>query len=218
MLSQEDYNTLLNIKFKNKNVVFKRANYNSLTEKFEGFLGEHTSLCLVCEVDGVKKVENFFIKSKPVKNETQMAVANTLQAYEKERFFYEVLMKTFSTRGYDVSFAPKYYLCKDGQILIMEDLKSKGFASGGRENFYDVNKAKSALKALARLHGCSFILEEHKSKEFNVDFRLDAEYPTVLAEKFLLLNQLDHIGAQYFSECFDYFIEIIDLIDDETFE
>lgn len=217
MLSQEDYNTLLNIKLKNKNVVFKKANYISLTEKLEGFLGEHTNLELIYAVDGIENVEYFFIKSKPL-NKIQNAVADSLQAYEKEEFFYEILMKAFSTRGYDVSFAAEYYLGKDGQILIMEDLKSKGFASGGRENFYDVNKAKSALKALARLHGCSFILEEHKSKELNVDFRLDAEYPAILAEKFVLLDEIDHVGTKYFSECFDYFIQTIDLIDDETID
>lgn len=177
----EDCTKILQEKFPGKNTTIVSFNSIPISGDVEGFLGEYFHLEITYELEDEEKEVVFFVKSPPVKNATQLGWALETNAYEKETIFYENVVKKFEELGFDTSFAPKMYLCKDNAI-VLEDLKSEGYRLLERNSFFDLEHCKAALNALACFHANSYSWEKALSKELGRKFDVLEEFPVIGVE------------------------------------
>lgn len=196
LLNDDDFNTIIKNKYKNVNTEILKAELVPVSETKEGFLGEYFQLNINIRKDNSEEVENFFVKTKPKKSEAQMELATSVNAYGKEIFLYNFLLKEYKKLNYNISFAPNCYLCKDEETLVLENLNYNGFTMKARKDFYDVDHCKVGLKSLAYFHANFISYEEHKSKEHKNKYRVFQEYPEFFKEIIYTLEE-GSIGFRY---------------------
>ncbi|GLV42272.1 uncharacterized protein CBL_03009 [Carabus blaptoides fortunei] len=218
-LSQEDIIHLLHLRFNNNpKIQFNNYEFHSLTEDLNGFVGDHYVLKITyTEADDsdVVHTANYFVKTKPTNNKTQIDIAESLNAYVKEIFMYNTLLQEYGRREYDINFAPTMYLCKNGLTMVLEDLKVRDFKLCGRTKFYGVSEMQACLKSLAKFHAASFVYEEDMFKELGTIYRLDQHYPTELKECFLTFEDETSIGSSFYKTSMKCFLELIDLFQED---
>lgn len=212
LLNTEEYNKILQEKFGEKNIKFKKAEYAPLSEHFEGFAGDHYILTITYLVDNTEKSETFFIKTKPTKHESTKNLLEEagLNVYEKEIYLYNFLFKEYERYGYDISFAPKSYYCKPAETIAMENLKARGFKLVERTFFYDLNHCKATLKALALYHGNAISYEESKSRELGKVFRLNKDRPELFNEIFFNFDDPNGFGGKFFKASIYCLVKLVD--------
>lgn len=180
-LSEEDHKKILYNCYKNPYIKYKRAELLPLAKNVEGITGDHYKLKIFYQLDNIELHESFFVKTSIMKHNPggRELFRN---AYKKEIFIYNFLLKEFDKMGLDTSFSPKCYLCKDDEVLVLEDIAQKGFKLTDRIKFLDLEHLKSSLESLATYHGCSFLYELEKSKELNRTYRLIEDRKDVFEE------------------------------------
>lgn len=213
LLTKEEYIKILQAKFLNQDVKFQSAECNPLSQHREGFVGDHYILDITYVLNGKESTESFFLKTKPVQTEIQRALIKNMNVYEKEIFLYNTLFKEFEKLGYDTSFAPKAYYCKESDSIVMDNLKEKGFILFPRAKFFDLDHCKLVLKSLAQYHANSFAYEETKSKELEKPYRLNQEKPELFNEIFYHSDK-DSFGYKFYKSSYDGLQRLADAMDE----
>lgn len=218
-LSKEDLIHLLHLRFNNNpKIQYQNYEFHSLTEDLNGFVGDHYVLKITyTETDDADTVHtaNYFVKTKPTKSQTQIDIADKLNVYVKEIFMYNTLLREYAKREYNISFAPKMYLCKNDETMVLEDLKVRGFKLNGRTKFYGVSEVKTCLKSLAKFHAASYVYEEDMSKELGTVYRLDQHYPTELKECLYTFEDETSIGSSFFRTSINCLPDLIDFFPED---
>ncbi|XP_011502835.1 PREDICTED: uncharacterized protein LOC105366189 [Ceratosolen solmsi marchali] len=157
------------------------ANYSKNTV---GFLGNHQRLEIT-----VKKNKgdhefvklSFFVKSVPHDSSEQTFFIKQRRVFNQEsEFFNEVLpqLLEITTVGKIEPWAPKCYLANT-DIIVLEDVRTNGFTM--REiKIFKGEDLKSAVKAMARFHAASMLLEKKLGKPLN------EVYPKVCVEQIFI--------------------------------
>lgn len=179
-MDREDCEKILSAKFPEKDLVFISFDLSPVSGNVEGFIGEYFHLNIKYKEGATEQTEQFFVKSPPVKNETQLSWSKEMNAYKKENFLYDYVLKKCRDFGYDTSFAPKSFLCKD--LIVMEDLSLKGYRLHGRRSVFDLEHCKVALRSLARFHGSCYSWEKKMSEALGREFLVLEEHSGVLIE------------------------------------
>lgn len=208
LLTTEEYNRILQEKL-GYEVKFKKASYHSVSEDIEGFMGDHYILKIEYSTEVEEKVENFFVKTKPVKTEIQKNMMQELNCFDKEIFYYKYLLKEFEKYGYNTDYAAKSFYCKSNETIVMENLKEKNYQLHGRTTFFDLDHCKITLKSLATYHANAFAYEETKSKEIGSKFRLNQFKPEFFNESFYELNP-DSFGVKFNKSTYDCYVKLVD--------
>lgn len=198
MISEEDCIKVLQNYLQTSDVKFKHFDIKPISENAEGFLGEHYKLKITHEKAGKQVVDQFFIKSMPTKNSAHVEIVRDMGIFKREIFVYNVLLKEYKKYGFDTSFAAQCYLCKGDQLMVLEDLTTKGFALSEREINLDLNHLQSALYSLAMYHAAGYAFEKKKEEELGRKFLLGKEYQKELDEYFFVqqINK-DHFSMNW---------------------
>lgn len=148
-----------------------------------GNLGDYFKLKANIDIDNKAVDVNLFVKFLPSNNETTREAARNGPS-KKEDFFYNFFIKEFENCGLKdlLDFAPTCFLSKTNYVLVLEDLGIQGYSLFTEEKFYSYEMLKLSVTKLARLHACSLVFEETKSKELKESFRLDEHYEDYLQE------------------------------------
>lgn len=139
-----------------------------------GILGEHHLLKVVLEDRKLDANENcrvkvckFFVKL--------MGDVNNLpshldpEVFEEEIRFYTKIKPLMLENYKGEEWCAKWYLAKKG-VLVLEDLRERGFVSLKTEEAMSDSSLKSAVATLARFHACSVIAETKLGKPLNEAF------------------------------------------------
>jgi thiamine kinase-like enzyme len=136
-----------------------------------GFLGNHQRL----EITLKKRKESqelvklsFFVKSVPNNSDEQTYFIKQRRVFNQEsEFFNEVLPQLLEVMavGKIEPWAPKCYLATT-DIIVLEDVRTNGFSMRDVKVFEGEN-LKSTLKAMARLHAASVLVEKKLGKPLN---------------------------------------------------
>lgn len=157
-----------------------------ISDQTEGYLGSHYNLEINYFED--KKLETktkiFFLKNRTTNNKFQEKVAGESNAYKKEVFIYDILFKKFEDLDYDTRFFAKSVYCVPDQMIVMENLKLKGYDLLDRSTKFTLEQIKSSLRALALFHGSGFALEKTKSAQIGKIYKLTDDYSLELRENY----------------------------------
>lgn len=215
-LSHQDLHTILLNYTKNPSVKLITSNVSVLSSNMEGFMGDYFILQVEFETTkGERKHEEFFVKGVPTHTEFQSRIADQRNVYGKEIFFFDKLLNEYDDFGFDISFAPRCYYCKNDQMLIMENLIPKGYELSKKNEMYDLDQCLTGLKALALYHGSSILYEEKMSKKLKKQFRLDKEHPDIFKENYYCLDLEDEFGKQILEKSVNSIKFIVDNLKNE---
>lgn len=210
LLSVESCNSLLQNYTKRKNCTVSSCTIDPLIGGGLGLIGEHFTVKMRYQSDGnVLETDTFFLKVLNGSSGVIFELAMSLGAYEKEEFWYTLLLKEFSRCGIDITFSPKSYLCQP-HFIVLEDLTCRGFKSVSQQNF-DLAHCKVALEILAKFHSSSIIYEEIESKKLGKSYTLIGAYEENLDDKFCGSNKF----AKLLNCTFEALAELIDSIPGE---
>lgn len=212
LLNEDDCLNILRAKYPGSTSQIIESTITPFSQEAEGLLGEHHLLQLTCKDEQVTTLEEFFIKTKPTKNEAQIEVSKFYNAYEKESFLYDFLVKEFKKCGYETNFTPRCYYCKDNETIVMENMKQKNYKVAGRRNFYDLEHCKRGLEALALFHANCISYEEKKSAQLKRTYRITEENPEIFIE---LASQKDGSSDKFCRTIMECLTVICEQIDEE---
>lgn len=217
LFTQQDLETILKNLTKTSTAKYVSSHLKPLSKdgNVEGFMGEYFILEIKYELENEKKSEEFFVKKVPTQNEIQIEMATSTNSYGKEIFFLDFLMKEYEKYGFETSFGPKCYLCKNGSLIVLENLVSKQFVLSEKYKYYDLDQCKTALLALAQYHGASMLYEEVKSKEMGVKFSLGEKYSNLVKEPFYNLVGTNEIQKQIQQKGVESLVFMIDELQGE---
>lgn len=123
-----------------------------------------------------------------VSEELSLEAFLEINAYHKEMEFYDEIVPKFNKKlkelGETELLAEGFGVCKQKNILILEDLSVKGYVSRSPAFGLDVTETKAVLKRLATFHAISAVLQdEHpdifanfKCGESELQFNLNKEW------------------------------------------
>ncbi|XP_017879753.1 uncharacterized protein LOC108624753 [Ceratina calcarata] len=133
-----------------------------------------------------KEEELHLIAKMPPPTEFQRKVFNSPRTFTKEIFMYESIMPAYNKLELECGFRKnevfdvlaKFYgsrlsLQADGEfddnaVILMENLKVKGYYNGDRTKGYDLEHAELAVKALARFHALGMATKEKKPGMYEI--------------------------------------------------
>lgn len=118
---------------------------------------------------------SYMLKIPPT-GEKSKALIEFINAFEKEITTYNEIIPQFvnvykQQANTEIDFAPKSYILKEkpeNDILILENLKTKGYKNGDRLEGLDKEHTEAVLKKLAEFHAASAYIFETKGKFPNV--------------------------------------------------
>lgn len=170
ILNEDDCTSILRNYLKNKDCELTSYKIEPLSTK-DGFLGEHFTITLQYNDEKQEITRSFFLKIINGSSKVISDLCKDLNVYEKEEYYYTVLIPEFKKYNIDVSFAPKCYLCKPF-YLVLEDLSKESYKGRPKTQFLDKDHSLEALKTLADFHASSVAYEELKSKDDGKKYRL----------------------------------------------
>lgn len=157
-----------------------------ISDQIEGYLGSHYNLEINYFED--EKVETktkvFFLKNRTTNNAFQENLAKELNVYKKEVFVYDILFKKFEDLDYNTSFFAKSVYCIPDQMIVMENLKLKGYDILDRKTKFTLEQIKSSLRAIALFHASGVAFEKTKSSQIGKIYKLTDDYPIELRENY----------------------------------
>ncbi|KAJ8679981.1 hypothetical protein QAD02_015768 [Eretmocerus hayati] len=141
----------------------------TFSEEKLGFLGSHRKLVVTVQQGNSleRDMHTFFVKSVPYDNEEQTIVIEESRAFYKEAGFYEQIVPELLKSIDDSSWLAQC-LASKSDVLIFEDLKSKGFEL--RSKLLDLASMKSAMSSFAKLHAASILTERRLGKPLDEIF------------------------------------------------
>ncbi|VEN41305.1 unnamed protein product [Callosobruchus maculatus] len=151
------------------------------SDEVVGFLAQHLRLIIESvDSEGTQHKLSFFMKCLPHANEAQRDYVQKMNIFEKEGLSYKNLISEFLQYASE-SFAPKCYFYKTNECLILEDLTSQNFQVNNF-GYWTLDRAKAAIKTVARFHAASIIFEEKRSST-EKPFRINEHYPVEVEER-----------------------------------
>uniref|UniRef100_W8C404 CHK kinase-like domain-containing protein n=1 Tax=Ceratitis capitata TaxID=7213 RepID=W8C404_CERCA len=148
-------------------------------------------------------------KTKPVSYMLKLPIESVQKLMQGINIFYvestmyrdviPELEKFYSDVGVDVKFTPQFYELKTPSefgVILMEDLRVRGFKNANRLEGFDMEHTKNALKKLAQWHAASAVRIAVKGK-----------YPKIVStgiftEEFInMMKAMNQSSTQLFNEC-----------------
>uniref|UniRef100_A0A182N5P4 CHK domain-containing protein n=1 Tax=Anopheles dirus TaxID=7168 RepID=A0A182N5P4_9DIPT len=143
----------------------------------EGFLAEHYALRVTVESQGQAEELSFFVKCLPIDNPVLTAYLEEIGSFRKESSVLQRVVGSIQPYCSWRTVAPRVHYAKGERMLVMNNLKSDGYAVVKRQSgLLEVSYVQQALETLACLHAGSIVLEEKRGK------RLPELFPGVLEE------------------------------------
>lgn len=211
LLSQEEVEVILRNRFNDSQAKYISFKISPISKSNIGFMGRYHILEITYAAQNQINTETFFIKSQLIiKQRAEMAKERNV--FLKEVFFYVFLLKEFTKYGYDTSFAPKCFYCKDNQLLVLENLVNRNLKLLKKFQLYDLDECKAGLHTLALFHGASLLYEEEMTRQCGRMFRLGDEYPNIFEENFFTHHQKDSSGFVILNHFLGTIKRIIDLL------
>lgn len=212
LLSLEECKNILSKDLNHQNFTIKSFEISSLSDKIEGFLGEHFVIVIeydLLEEPSCQYKKRYFMKMLSGSSQVIIQITTALNAFAKEEFFYNFLLLEMSKHHVDVSFAPKSYICKSN-IVVLEDLSMKEYKSFPKNNFFDLAHCKQALITLSKLHSSSILYE----KQLGGDSNLLQMYPEMFKNVF---SSKDSIVQKWFKHSLEGVFSIIECVYEKDF-
>ncbi|XP_071442951.1 uncharacterized protein [Hetaerina americana] len=217
VLRREDCEAAVRNFIKSSDFVLEDYKFKPLSDKTMGFMGRHLKLTASVRFGGVVQQLRLFAKLIPTGGSHRSFVVD-LDFFKKEMIAYDTLVPRlisclpqgmalpvpmcFFTRG--IASGPGTIPIPgsaDEELIILEDVTQRGYRI--LENFppMDVPHCRAALRALARLHASSILLEEscRAAQPANFDPRRDLF--AGVKESFLLNQKEGHTGYAWAKRC-----------------
>ncbi|XP_055592173.1 uncharacterized protein LOC129748853 [Uranotaenia lowii] len=127
-----------------------------------GFLADHYDLRIKVNNDENTTDElSFFLKVIPTKNDVLANYLNEMGSFRKEVTLFQNILPKIYELVPTKQVMPRCLLTKDENLLVMENVKLKGFdILKDNHGFMDYAFLTKALESLAHIHAGSIILEE----------------------------------------------------------
>lgn len=107
---------------------------------------------------------------EPVTDELALSTFLEFDAYHKEMEFYAVVAPEFNEKlkqlGESELFPEAFGVCKQRNILILEDLSEKGYKSRAAAHGLNIAETKAVLRRVATFHAVGAVLQEEHSDIF----------------------------------------------------
>ncbi|KAF5294192.1 hypothetical protein FQR65_LT10903 [Abscondita terminalis] len=200
---------------------------NPFSEKIEGLLGQHFALEITYKTETEMKRKRYFLKVLNGSSKLIFEMCTSVNAYEKEDFFYNTLIKEFRRYNLDTDFVPNCYFSKP-YLIVLEDMSLKNYKPTGTIDL-SLEFCKNSLRTIAKLHSCSLLYEAARSEESGTNFVLVNDYPKLLKNYFFtkennfakewlqksvnavgeLINYVpeNHIKSEHFKKRFVQFVD-----------
>ncbi|KAJ3653625.1 hypothetical protein Zmor_012865 [Zophobas morio] len=178
-LSPFDCRKIVSKTLKTDDFTILSAQKTSLDE-IGGYLGDHSSLKITIKHLGKNQTLNYFAKCLP-SNPSQRNLALEINAFVKEDFFYGKFCDELTKHSVDLvdKIVPSCFYSRPN-IVILEDLTTKGYTTLPPRFPFDTNFVKAGLSTLAKLHASGFLLQDKKSSKLCDDFD---EFNTFFSDK-----------------------------------
>ncbi|KAJ8935740.1 hypothetical protein NQ314_012665 [Rhamnusium bicolor] len=125
------------------------------------------------------------------------ALSKSIYAFEKESFYYEVVIPLLKSKGFEGSYVPKCFLC-DPYIIVLEDLSLLSYKSTSKNESLDLKHCKKCLETLAKFHVEPILYELKKIEELGKNYSFNYEFRDILEDK--VFSQEEN-GATKFMRC-----------------
>lgn len=216
ILDKDDFAKILRRKLGRDDVELVREEWLELSDEVEGFLGEHHILNLEYRIGSKGGVESFFVKSVPRRLKQQAEMIKRSGMFLKESFLYGFISEEFKKKGYDADFIAEFYLCKNDETIVLENLKTNDWKLLKKGSFFDLDHFKVTLKTVALLHANFVVYEEEKSKELGKRFSFDEENPRVFRETFFKIGDTGRtvMFIESSKECVKALLPLLDETDE----
>lgn len=191
MLSAEEVTLIIKNKIQNSNFELIKYHLEPVEQQI-GLLGDH---CILRAT--VKMLEEHSSEDHVVKEEFSLFAklfpqyrgpaefVEGLRAFEKEIFVYNLFDKF---KNYNLNLIEECtancYLSQYNRFLVLDNLFLQDFQSLDKQKTLDYTTLATVIKGLAKLHACSIIYEEKRSKELSKLYRLSDEFATEFEETF----------------------------------
>ncbi|CAG9839115.1 unnamed protein product [Diabrotica balteata] len=218
------------------------------TQKGEGYVGEFifAKVELQCSEGTVADSKTLFIALK--RNNKNPAVQKQIpempELCRREVYFYGVIIpayqrfhkiKTLQDDFYIVPKCYKAFLEEENNVVVLENLKRKGYVLHQREKPMNIAEVKLCLKAYAKLHALSFAMRDQNPEEFKmiskdlcplISAAFSNTQPVFDRKSINIVNTLKEAGREDLSVKFERFnaekgifkrfVEAADTTSDET--
>ncbi|XP_071442950.1 uncharacterized protein [Hetaerina americana] len=137
----------------------ERYSVEPASESPIGFMARHLNLVATVRVEGATRDVRFFVKCPPTSG-PHLTYVEEMQHFEKELEMYETVIPKMSDKlphPFRLPI-PRCYLTR-GKLIILEDLKEKGYRLWDRMVPFDLDHCRSLMTSLARFHAPSFLLQ-----------------------------------------------------------
>ncbi|XP_042874593.1 uncharacterized protein LOC122254788 [Penaeus japonicus] len=138
------------------------------TRKGDNYVALVTSVEVEFALNGEEKKVSYVIKANPC-HDAKSYEDVTHAIFLKEAHFYtnllpqlNLILQAASGKILDMPLCYYSRMERNKELIILEDLRSRGFKMFDRRKGLDVDHAKLALKGLAKLHAASLLLQEKK--------------------------------------------------------
>lgn len=181
------------------------------TDKGDNYSGD-ISFVTVTGDNGNNESTAFDIVIKTGKRNVKMRETGIDVLYQREIYVYDKMFPTFHQfqMGHNCenlfNSVPKCYKTlqeKDVEIIVLENLKSKGFKLHDRQVNMNVHHMKLVLKNYAKLHAVSLSMRDQNPDQFN---EIVANATPVLGQ--LLLNGFKDVFQQMYDKQMKYIREV----------
>lgn len=192
-----------------ENATLHSYTVNPMSSQTEGLVGEQYLAKITYQHNNTTHIKDLFVKIINGANTVMFEIAKTINAYEKEAFFYEYLVPEFELFGIDMSFVPKSYLC-DAYTVVLEDLTVDSYKGTPKKDPLDLEHCKLGLEAIAKLHASCIIYETKKSHKLNNNYTLLDEHKSILEDK--LFSKEENGASKYLKCSLNGLVQLVDLV------
>ncbi|XP_077292442.1 uncharacterized protein LOC143915607 isoform X2 [Arctopsyche grandis] len=145
-----------------------------------GFLGDHSKLKVIYEVDGENQEAIFFAKLSPKNNQNKIDFISKYGMFNREIIVYSEIMSKFEENCDTHMWHPRC-LFTSSDMLIFEDLSLKGFQMLELKETQDEEHCLVGLTSLARFHSATIIYEEQMSLQCGQKYRVEDHFQKKLS-------------------------------------
>lgn len=132
-----------------------------------GFLGDHFLLTIKYTTNNTTTQKTYFMKALPQDNLNQLHYVQESGVFKKEVILYQNLLSELLKIG---NFGPKCFFTKDN-CIVLEDMRSRGFAMLPKEHYLDDLHCIAMLKTLAKYHSATIIYERKRNIRLDQKFK-----------------------------------------------
>ncbi|XP_023289041.1 uncharacterized protein LOC105696161 [Orussus abietinus] len=160
ILTEEDIRIVVSRKLGNQRFRLLSWNVSSFNKGY-GFLGAYFNVTAMVSVEDNANVEElrFFAKTPPPPESTLGTFLERCDGFNKEINVYDELIPHMGV-GSGGKWYVDCYFCKKDRIIVMEDITVLGYVMPDKYKPLDFQHTALMLKAIARLHSRSLILDE----------------------------------------------------------